>query len=118
MKRTPLKRKTAIKRGGKLNPFSKSPHKVERRIKRNKAMQEYKEATPFCQIPGCHNRTQDVHHRAGSAGVLIHEKRFFMALCRPCHDRIHHTGAGKKEAYEKGYLLAPDIALRLLEEKL
>ena len=98
MKRTPLKRKTPLKRGGRLNPVSK------KRAKQNKvysiARAEYLEQNPLCEI--CEKKADQIHHKRGRFGDRLNEKEFFMAVCMTCHNWIHGNPI---EAYSKGYLL-------------
>lgn len=75
-------------------------------------MDEYKKDHPYCEFKGCDEPTDDVHHRAGSCGVLIYEKKFMLSLCRPHHDWLHFTGEGKRYAWDNGLLVCPDVALR------
>jgi hypothetical protein len=58
---------------------------------------------PRCQ---CCKRalSEDLHHKRGRIGRLLTDERFWMAVCRPCHDRIHRHPA---EAVERGYLAGP-----------
>jgi len=74
---------------------------------------EYMKEHPVCE---CCNTSEsvDLHHKAGRIGYwdeesrlkglkLLWDKRFFMAVCRGCHNEIHHVDP--KTAYEMGYLL-------------
>ena len=114
MKRTPLKRKTPLKRGTSqlkrtpLNRVSKSKSSVERRSKYAKAKKEYMHdrgsAKHHCER--CESligiKKLDLHHKAGRAGDLMHDKDFFAALCRTCHDEVHKY---PKESREAGWLI-------------
>ena len=117
MKRTPLKRKTPLKRSStpmKRTPLKKvstSPHKVERRKKYEKNKKTYLKKNPNCEICGCKGKL-DLHHKAGRSGTSPNKKNemeenytnmmTFMAVCRICHDFIHRN---PKESREKGWLV-------------
>lgn len=113
MKRTPLKRKTPLKRGTSqlkrtpLNRVSKSKSAVERRSKYAKAKKEYMNNRKFpdsCERCGEHVgiKNLDLHHKAGRAGDLMHDQDFFAALCRNCHNQVHEY---PKESREAGWLI-------------
>lgn len=112
MKRTPLKRKTPLKRGTtplkrtKLapgaNPLKRSPlariskRQVAKLNAYGKAKAAYLNANPFCEacLPRgavSRFRSTDIHHSRGRAGELLSDTRFFKALCRPCHDWTHEN---------------------------
>lgn len=44
------------------------------------------EANPFCKR--CGNVATDLHHAKGKAGPLLTDERFFVSLCRICHDWV------------------------------
>lgn len=56
----------------------------------------------FCiceaKLPGCTTRATDIHHKRGR-GIYLLIIRFFLPVCRSCHDQI---GIKSKEAMEKG----------------
>lgn len=104
MKRTALKRKTPLKRGGKLRSVSK---------KRNNQKGDYKtmaaqflEVRPECQVcflehPNWARSSEEVHHIRGREGLMLTRKEFWLAVCRPCHNLIEMN---RGWAYDKGYL--------------
>jgi 5-methylcytosine-specific restriction endonuclease McrA len=98
MKRSPLKRKTPIKRGGRLKPVSK------KRAKQNKVYSsvrlDYLQHNPLCER--CGEKADQIHHKRGRFGERLNDKDFFMAVCMTCHNWIHSNSI---EAYSKGYLL-------------
>jgi hypothetical protein len=103
MKRTPLKRKTPLRRGKaklkrtKLRQVSKRQrakldlYTAQRRV--------FLAAHPKCQVCGERPAT-DVHHMAGR-GIRLNDESTFLATCRACHDWIH---AHPAEARERGFL--------------
>jgi hypothetical protein len=114
MKRTPLKRKTPLKRGTSqlkrtpLNRVSKSKSSKERRNNYAKAKKEYmndrgskKDFCERCEVKFGIDRL-DLHHKAGRAGSKIYEKEFFAVLCRSCHDEVHKF---PKQSREEGWLI-------------
>jgi len=107
MKRTPIKRKTPLKRGNKplkrtpLNPMSKNPNAVAKRSLYAKNKATYMKDNPRCEI--CARKGKlDLHHKAGRTGDNYTNIATFMAVCRMCHDWIH---SHPKESREKGYLI-------------
>lgn len=59
---------------------------------------------PACDarvLPGCRKRSEDVHHTRGRAGPLLLDERFWMPVCRHCHDWIR---ANVPEARARGFL--------------
>jgi hypothetical protein len=98
MKRSPLKRKTPLKRGGRLRPVSK------KRAKQNKIYSEtrklYLEKYPFCDC--CGKKATQIHHKRGRFQDRLNDTEHFMAICHSCHEWIHRN---PMEAYAKGYLL-------------
>ena len=87
MKRSPLKRKTPMKRGGRLRPVSK------KRAKQNKAYSEFRKdhlsKNPFCEI--CGERATQIHHKRGRFQERLNDTEFFMAVCMACHNWIHRN---------------------------
>ncbi len=80
-KKTPLpKPKKQIRKFSK-----KSMDQLKRyRVLRDK----YLEENPICQYPGCRSREVTLHHKRGRQGAYLTDKRFFSALCWPCHQHI------------------------------
>lgn len=83
MKRTPLKRKTPLKRTGRLRQVS-----TKQRERNAKVRARFKELTgcdPLCER--CHKaEATDPHHPRGRRGGFL---LFIYPVCRPCHDWIH-----------------------------
>lgn len=124
MKRSPLKRKTPLKRGTSqlkrtpLNRVSKSKSSTDKRKKYEKAKKEYmhdraskKHHCERCEgLFGIENL--DLHHKAGRTGSSMNDegvielnytnKRTFSAVCRTCHDWIHRN---PKQAREENWLI-------------
>ena len=98
MKRSPLKRKTPLKRGGRLRPVSK------KRAKQNKAYSVNREVYlnyhPACEI--CGSKACDIHHKKGRFAERLNDMQYFMAVCRGCHQWIHNN---PQQAYAKDYLI-------------
>lgn len=97
-RKTPLKAKTGFKkRGGKLKAFS--DRKREENEKYKVARNLYFRIQPDCEVCGC--PATDIHHKA-KRGKNLYNMATFMAVCRPCHNKIHDNPAW---AREKGYLI-------------
>lgn len=43
------------------------------------------------------NWTDDVHHKHGRSGLLLFDVRYFLAVCRWCHEWIHNNPAEAKK---------------------
>jgi hypothetical protein len=103
MKRTPLKRKTPMKRGGFGLKRTKLKQVSKRQASRNslysRQRREYLDVHPKCQVCGERAAT-DIHHTAGR-GKSTNDASTFLAVCRECHNRIHQHPAW---ARENGYL--------------
>ena len=99
MKRSPLKRKTPLKRTGrKLRLVSR------KRAKQNKLYSEirkvYLEENPACEV--CGKQATQIHHKRGRIHDRLNDTAFFMAVCFECHHWIHHN---PQIAYAKDYLV-------------
>lgn len=95
---------------------SKSPKKAEqkpirrvsaKRSRENvlylKAKLEYLNENPDCKC--CGASATDVHHAKGRIGSLLTDKRYFVALCRVCHNRVEENPIWAKEhGYSKSRL--------------
>ena len=57
-----------------------------------------------CQakLKGCTGKSTELHHRKGRLGELIHDHRYFLAVCSNCHSIITEHS---KLAFEKGLSL-------------
>lgn len=64
----------------------------------------FMEQNTTCQakLSNCSILSTDVHHRRGRVGDLLTDERYFLAVCRSCHDYIE---AHPIFAKEKGFSL-------------
>lgn len=103
MKRTPLKRKTPMKRGGstlKRTPLRKvSKKQAARNDLYGKQRKEFLAAHPQCAV--CGGQATQVHHKAGR-GARTNDVSTFIAVCARCHDWIHFGNPAA--AREQGFL--------------
>ncbi len=91
MKRTPLKRKTPMKR---ISKARQEASKIYSEL-RKKFLQEL----PSCEV--CTKaKSTDVHHKKGR-GKFYLDVESWLSVCRRCHDRIH---ASPIWARKNGYL--------------
>jgi len=66
---------------------------------------QWRQSHALCEV--CKTRWErrnwatDVHHRRGKAGTLLIDQRYWVPICRPCHDWIDQNRA---EARERGWL--------------
>lgn len=100
MKRTPLRRKKALKRGGGLKPMSakRKANSAEYYRLRDIYLSEH----PTCEVDRCAKQGTDIHHKAGRIGKNYLDVSRWMACCRYHHRKIHDNPAW---AVERGYLI-------------
>lgn len=93
MKRSPLKRKTRLRRQSR---------KQKNRLQIYYWLREpWMKLHPICEI--CKEApSTDVHHRKYRYGPLLFDQRWWMAVCRRCHKKIHEN---VKWARQMGYLV-------------
>lgn len=112
MKRSPLKRKSSlrdsyaakcrtqgVKGGLKRNGKLKTTRLGKVSVNRGKQLAEYSKirgkylffyAACVARIREvCARGATDVHHQRGKVGRLLCDTRFFLPVCRGCHDWIH-----------------------------
>lgn len=81
----------------------------KRQSKRNreylKVRKEFLQHNPKCQAE-CHWPSVEVHHTRGKIGPLLCDTRFFLAVCRRCHDWI---GVNIEAARAKGWICAKGL---------
>jgi len=56
---------------------------------------------PKCEC-GCGRDSEDLHHKNGRRGKMVYNIKYFMAVARVCHTKIHEN---PEWAREKGYLI-------------
>ena len=103
MKRSPLKRKSFMNAGGSMKRTPLKPVSKKRRGELSvysKLRRGFLAIIPNCQI--CGSKASDIHHRNGRFKERLNDQDYWLAVCRPCHDNIHHNPAW---AMEKGYLI-------------
>jgi hypothetical protein len=104
VRRTPIERKTGLKRGGPPKPYS------ARRRKRDSgylaAREQVRErAEGRCEaVTGtwCNGQAEQVHHLAGRDGVDPHRLSNLLAVCHRCHLWIE---GHREESYARGWLV-------------
>lgn len=94
------KRKPLPKATKPIRPRSKNRERQE--AKYRVARERYLKDNPVCQYPGCNSREVTLHHAKGRCGNLLHDKRYFKALCWPHHQ---HIELHPKEAKQLGLSL-------------
>ena len=92
MKRSPLKRKTPLRRVSKKRKLQNDVYKEVR--------EKFLALNPLCQV--CSSVASQVHHRRGRFGDRLNEVEFFLAVCFDCHHKIHMN---PKWAYEKSLMV-------------
>ena len=93
LKRTELKRSDKPMKRTRLNAVSSKQKELNKEYSKVRA-EVFKDAKNKCEVCKAAEAT-DCHHKAGRTGTLTTDKRYLMAVCRSCHDRIHtqHTWA-------------------------
>lgn len=95
MRKTPLLRKTKLKRGTK-RLSSVSPKRQAENRKYATLREKFLTAHSICQ---CCNRAPsgEVHHRKGREGKWLLLVEWWAALCQECHHRVHVNPAWAKQ---------------------
>ncbi len=89
MKRSPLNRKTPLKRKTPINPISKKKQNADRALQKTRRL--FKE-NRRCHC--CGSRKADDTHEISSGGsrqVGFGDRATWLAVCRKCHNDIHHN---------------------------
>lgn len=97
MNRTPLKRKTPLRRVSKKRQSENRQY-----LKQRKA---FLEAHPYCEAcleEGEARQATDIHHRNKRNGARLLDEEYWMSVCRKHHDWIH---AHPAEARKLGWLV-------------
>ena len=108
-KRTDEKKPKPLNRSLITKKVSKGINKVS--IPQLKLLKEYRPLRDaymveheICEVRGCENPSNNLHHRKGRSGKLLIDTEYFMACCGVCHPRkIHETHV--EWAYDNGYLI-------------
>lgn len=91
MKRTPLARKSPIKRGGRVKPINKARRtSAFARAYRSKAYVRHVKAMP-CYACGVAGETDAAHGETGGMGYKAGWETL-LPLCRRCHTKQHQSG--------------------------
>lgn len=70
-------------------------------VEYRKEKKAWLESQPVCERCGCVFADEimltpvepDLHHKRGRTGRLLRDQRFWIALCRDCHDWVHNNMA-------------------------
>lgn len=65
-----------------------SDKKAKELAKYCKLRDKYLADHPICEFPGCGSREVTLHHMKGRIGSLLHDKRYFKALCWSHHQWV------------------------------
>lgn len=80
-----------------MRKFSLKRQKENREyLKKRKA---YLEEHPYCEAEiQCHGLLAiEIHHKKGRCGLLLTDIKYFLAVCRTCHDWIEENVIQAKE---------------------
>jgi hypothetical protein len=84
-------------------PISPTSDKREKQTRAyNVLVAIFKRDNPVCkaQLPGvCTGKTEDNHHMKGKENELLLDSRYWLPVCRACHDWI---GINSQQAIEMG----------------
>lgn len=78
-----------------------SDKRAEQNAEYSKLREAFLKEHPVCQVCGS-AEAEDVHHRAGRSNDLLCEVRYFLAVCRTCHNHIHDD---PEFAKQNGYMI-------------
>jgi len=86
----------------KKSRISKKPSEsLRQRLKKYKLLKiQYLATHPICEVCLI-KHSQDIHHKAGRIGDNLFQH--FLAVCRPCHNRIEEN---PEWAYENNYSIS------------
>ena len=98
-RKTPLRSKTPLKRGGRLR--NASPKRQREYKEYAQIRKAYLALHPICERCKKH-RASEIHHKAQRHGSLLNRYDLFAALCHGCHFWIHENG---KEARRQGWII-------------
>lgn len=80
--------------------YSKNPVKISKKSNKQKVMEQsyslvrkaflLKNLKCQADLPGCTNQSTEVHHKKGRIGNLLIDTKFFLAVCRNCHEIIEN----------------------------
>lgn len=98
LRRTPFKPKA----GKKWKPLKRVGKKMKGSlVKYGQAKLQYLEEHLICEVC-CKVEATQLHHKAGRLNALLWDKRYFLAVCFDCHQKIETKRAW---AIENGYSL-------------
>lgn len=81
----------------------RSPKRAKEETEYSKKRKKFLLEKPMCEahLPGiCTQLSTDVHHKAGRLGRLLLEVKYWLSVCRSCHDWIE---LHPKEVREIGF---------------
>lgn len=92
-----------LKRSKRIKPISKGLARMKGKylLVRAETLSERKHCE--ARVPGCTIRATEIHHMKGRIGSLLTDKRYFLAVCRNCHNYIEMNPLWAKE---KGFSLS------------
>lgn len=107
-----MRRGAPLRQDARKSPLRRSPLR-QASTKRQKELRTYGklrkaflEAHPACQVV-VNLRSVDVHHKAGRVGSLLNDTRYWLAVSREAHEKIHQN---PRWARERGYIIDRPIA--------
>lgn len=107
-KKSTGKRTVLRSRKPKKNIAPVSNKKLQELSKYRPLRDKYLKENPDCEVEGCGNESNNLHHKAGRVGSLLYNTKYFMACCSNCHpQRIHHE-ANDGWARKMGYIINVD----------
>ena len=88
-----IRRKQAEKPTSKTYKIPKAtPKRLNQLALYRKKRDVYLREHLLCEVHDCNNNSNQLHHKKGRSGELVHNEKYFMACCSVCHPkRIHET---------------------------
>lgn len=92
-----------FKPAAKINKEADSRKEVNAQYR--KVAKKFITINPKCQVKGCNNVSECVHHMRGRVGEVLLDTRHFLAVCLEHHRQIEENPEwAKKEGYSKSRL--------------
>lgn len=96
--------------------FYKIPNRSKKRAAEERQFHqkdkpEYLDENPYCEarLSSCTIQAIEVHHKKGRIGKLLNDKKFFLSVCRNCHEWIERHPKEAKELELSISRLANDV---------
>lgn len=90
IKRTEIKKKVyVIAKRSKKRQSQEKEYSVKRK--------EFLGKFPMCEVEGCNNSADQIHHTKGRIDKMLTNEKYFLAVCCDCHTKIELNPDWAKE---------------------